>query len=87
MLDQENIARGHLAYYLKWTREALAEAGQRYAAKGITTVEQAPVEVQQRNRKTAVDSMASAQTLFAGVRLRQRDVRRPEGLAGGCGLS
>ena len=34
ILDQETIARGHLAYYLKWTREALAEGGDAYAAQG-----------------------------------------------------
>ena len=27
VLDQEDIARGHSAYYVKWTNEALAEAG------------------------------------------------------------
>ena len=29
ILDQENIARGHAAYYLKWTDEALSDGGER----------------------------------------------------------
>jgi hypothetical protein len=65
VLDQENIARGHLAYYLKWTREALKEAGDAFVAKGITTTDQLPGSAR-TNRQTAIDSMASAQKLFAG---------------------
>ena len=32
ILDQENIARGHAAYYLKWADEALSEGGEAYAS-------------------------------------------------------
>jgi hypothetical protein len=65
ILDQENIARGHLAYYLKWTREALKEAGDAYVAKGITTTDKLPGS-SRTNRQTALDSTATAQKLFAG---------------------
>jgi hypothetical protein len=65
ILDQENIARGHLAYYLKWTRETLASAGDAWVGKGITTVGQLSAKAQ-KLRQTALDSMAKAQTLFAG---------------------
>ena len=65
MLDQENIARGHLAYYLKWTRETLEEAGDAFVAKGITTTDKLPGSAR-TNRRTAIDSLASAQKLFAG---------------------
>jgi hypothetical protein len=65
ILDQENIAQGHLAYYLTWTREALAAAGDLWAQKGITTTSQLPDKAR-KLRQTALDSMAKAQTLFAG---------------------
>jgi hypothetical protein len=39
LLDQETIARGHLAYYLKWTNEALKTGGDAFAAKGLTNRE------------------------------------------------
>ena len=48
ILDQENIARGHLAYYLKWTHEALADGGDAFAAKGITTTDKLPATAQRR---------------------------------------
>ena len=38
ILDQENIARGHTAYYLKWTDQALSEGGDAYASRGVTQV-------------------------------------------------
>jgi hypothetical protein len=65
ILDQENIARGHLAYYLKWTREALAEAGDAFVASGTTTTTKLSDKAR-KLRQTALDSMAKAQSLFAG---------------------
>src|SRR5688572_25511724 len=64
ILDQENIARGHAAYYLKWADEALAQAGDAYAAKGITLVSQLPANAA-RLRKEAIDNSKRAETLFA----------------------
>ncbi|HKP17557.1 MAG TPA: hypothetical protein VJT84_03695 [Gaiellaceae bacterium] len=64
ILDQENITQGHLAYYLKWTREALADAGVAFAADGITTTGQLPSAVA-RMRATALTQMATAQKLFS----------------------
>ena len=65
ILDQENIARGHLAYYLKWTREALHAGGDAFAAQGLTTVGQLS-SVAQRRRQKALDGLAKARSLFAG---------------------
>jgi len=65
ILDQETIARGHLAYYLKWTREALKDGGDAFAAQGLTTVGQLSAAAQRRRQK-ALDQMAKAQSLFAG---------------------
>jgi hypothetical protein len=65
ILDQENIARGHLAYYLKWTREALKEGGDAFAAKGVATTDLLSAAAQRR-RQNAIDRLAKAQTLFAG---------------------
>jgi hypothetical protein len=65
VLDQENIARGHLAYYLKWTNEALKEGGDAFAARGLMTVDQLSAAAQKK-RQTALDSTAKAQQLFAG---------------------
>ena len=33
VLDHENIAQGHLAYYLRWTQQALKQSGDAWAAK------------------------------------------------------
>jgi hypothetical protein len=65
VLDQENIARGHLAYYLSWTKDALKEGGAAFAAKGQTTTDllSAPA---QRRRQNAIDALADAQQKFAG---------------------
>ena len=65
ILDQETIARGHLAYYLKWTREALKAGGDAFAAQGLTTVGQLSATAQRRRQK-AIDALAKAQSLFAG---------------------
>ena len=63
ILDQENIARGHAAYYLKWADEALAEAGDAYYAAGKTTVGSLPPRAQ-RLRREAISSIAKAETAF-----------------------
>src|SRR5918999_825058 len=60
ILDQENIARGHSAYYLLWADEALTEAGEAHAEAGRTTVGQLTAE-QRRLRSTAVDAMTKAE--------------------------
>ena len=64
ILDQENIARGHTAYYLKWADEALAEAGDAYYAAGKTTVGSLPTNAQ-RLRKEAIAAIAKAESAFA----------------------
>ena len=64
ILDQEHIARGHAAYYLKWTDEALSEGGDAYAARGITLVSQLPADAA-RLRKEAIDNSKRAEALFA----------------------
>ncbi|HSS81343.1 MAG TPA: hypothetical protein VLK24_09115 [Gaiellaceae bacterium] len=65
ILDQETIARGHLAYYLKWTNEALKTGGDAFAARGLTTTAQLSAAAQRRRQK-AIDGIAKAQRLFAG---------------------
>lgn len=64
ILDQENIARGHAAYYLAWSDEGLAQAGDAYAAKGITLVSQLPANAA-RLRQEAIANAKRAETLFA----------------------
>lgn len=64
ILDQENIARGHAAYYLKWADEALAEGGEAYAARGVTQVSLLPANAA-RLRKEALSASAKAEGLFA----------------------
>ncbi len=64
ILDQENIARGHAAYYLKWADEALAEAGRAYADAGTTTVDALPAEAR-RLRREAIDAMQKSERAFA----------------------
>jgi hypothetical protein len=63
ILDQESIARGHAAYYLKWTDEALADGGQAYYDAGKTTVGGLPADAA-RLRKEAIDAAAKAEKLF-----------------------
>jgi hypothetical protein len=63
VLDQENIARGHSAYYLKWTNEALADAGTAFSQKGLTTVGQLSA-ADQKLRKSAISSMDTARQRF-----------------------
>lgn len=64
ILDQETIARGHLAYYLQWTREALAKGGDAFAAQGLTSVSQLSTTAQRRRQK-AIANIAKAQQAFA----------------------
>jgi len=64
ILDQENIARGHSAYYLKWTDESLAEAGHAYYDKGITTVNLLPADAASY-RSQAISLSKKAEKLFA----------------------
>lgn len=64
ILDQESIARGHLAYYLQWTREALDDAGRAFAAAGQDTIGELPARAAEV-RSNALANMAEAQALFA----------------------
>ena len=64
ILDQENIARGHTAYYLKWADEALSEGGVAYASRGVTQVGLLPAKAA-RLRQQAIDNAKRAETLFA----------------------
>jgi hypothetical protein len=64
ILDQENIARGHMAYYLKWADEALADGGEAYASRGVTQVGLLPAKAR-RLRSEAISFSAKAETLFA----------------------
>ena len=64
ILDQENISRGHTAYYLRWTNEALAEGGEVFAENGSATLTQLSAAAR-RFRSDAISSMATARTLFA----------------------
>jgi hypothetical protein len=64
ILDQENIARGHAAYYLKWADEALAQGGEAYASRGVTQVGLLPADAA-RLRKEAIDNQKKAELAFA----------------------
>ena len=64
ILDQENIARGHTAYYLKWTDEALSEGGEAYASRGVTQVGLLPADAA-RLRQRGDRRLEAAETLFA----------------------
>jgi hypothetical protein len=64
ILDQENIARGHTAYYLKWTDEALSEGGEAFASRGVTDIALLPADAA-RLRKDAIAGAAKAEALFA----------------------
>ena len=85
ILDQETIARGHLAYYLKWTNEALEGRRRRVRRAGPDHDRQAaggraaaPAEGARRHREGA--------EALRGLRLRQRDLRRAEGVDRGGGV-
>ena len=79
ILDQENIARGHAAYYLKWADQALSEGGEAYASRGVTQVGLLPANAA-RLRKEAIDGAEEGRDGVRPLRLRQRDVRGPEGV-------
>ena len=64
ILDQENIARGHAAYYLKWADEALAEGGEAFASRGVTQIALLPRDAA-RLRKQSIDAQAKAEKAFA----------------------
>jgi hypothetical protein len=64
ILDQESIARGHAAYYLKWADEALAEAGEAYFAAGKTTVGSLPSKARTL-RADAISAIAKAELAFS----------------------
>ena len=64
ILDQENIARGHAAYYLKWADQALSEGGEAYASRGVTQVGLLPANAA-RLRKEAIDGQKKAEAAFA----------------------
>jgi hypothetical protein len=64
VLDQESIARGHMAYYLQWVDEALAEAGDAFTAAGITSTSQLSADAQAL-RKQAIAANGQAEALFA----------------------
>ena len=64
ILDQESIARGHSAYYLKWSDEALEDGGKAHVAAGRTLVSQLPADAA-RLRQEAIDAMRKAESLFA----------------------
>jgi hypothetical protein len=64
ILDQESIARGHAAYYLKWADEALAEAGDAYFGAGKTTVSSLPSKARTL-RSDAISAIAKAELAFS----------------------
>ena len=63
ILDQESIARGHTAYYLRWTDEALESAGEAYYAKGTKLVADLPA-LARKLRQRAIDQSLKAEALF-----------------------
>jgi hypothetical protein len=64
ILDQENIARGHTTYYLKWADESLQEGGRAYYDKGLTTLNQLPADAASY-RSQAISMSKRAEKLFA----------------------
>jgi hypothetical protein len=67
VLDQESVARGHTAYYIKWAEEALRDGGDAYVAAGKTDLSQLPERV--RNlRQNAITLIASARKDFQRFR-------------------
>jgi hypothetical protein len=63
ILDQESIARGHTAYYLRWTDEALEGAGEAYFAAGTKLVSDLPA-LARKLRQRAIDQSLKAEALF-----------------------
>ena len=64
ILDQENIARGHTAYYLKWADQALSDGGEAFASRGVTQIALLPRDAA-RLRKESIDAQAKAEKAFA----------------------
>jgi hypothetical protein len=53
-----------MAYYLKWADEALADGGQAYQDKGVSTVSALPADAA-AYRTAAINQIAKAESLFA----------------------
>ena len=81
VLDQENIARGHLAYYLKWTREALKEAGAPLSQSDHATD---ALSAPEANRQTAIVDGDSAAVRRVRLRLATFAAQK---MAVGCRVS
>jgi hypothetical protein len=64
ILDQDNIARGHSAYYLKWTDEAIQDGGRAYYDAGKQTLEDIPAEALSL-RSEAFNQAAKAEAAVA----------------------
>jgi hypothetical protein len=64
ILDQDNIARGHSAYYLKWTDEAIQDGGRAYYDSGKQTLADIPAEALSL-RSEAFNMAAKAEAAFA----------------------
>ena len=64
ILDQDNIARGHTAYYLKWSDEALQDAGRAYYDAGKQTLASIPADAQSL-RSQAISMAQKAEQAFA----------------------
>jgi hypothetical protein len=64
ILDQDNIARGHTAYYLKWTDEAIQDGGRAYYDAGKQTLASIPSEALSL-RSEALNMAAKAEAAFA----------------------
>lgn len=67
VLDQENIARGHMAYYLSWTDDALHEGGVAFHRRGLTSTAQIPPQAQVL-RRLAIERNAEAERLYSSFR-------------------
>jgi hypothetical protein len=64
ILDQDNIARGHSAYYLRWTDEAIQDGGRAYYDAGKQTLADIPAEALSL-RSEAFNMAAKAEAAFA----------------------
>jgi hypothetical protein len=64
ILDQDNIARGHSAYYLRWTDEAIQDGGRAYYDAGKQTLADIPAGALSL-RSEAFNMAAKAEAAFA----------------------
>ena len=64
VLDQDNIARGHGSYYLKWIDSALGDGDYAFVSRRIETMRQLP-KAAGRARAEAIAARAEAQRQFA----------------------